>query len=75
MKIELLKVKFGERQLLDLDVMAKDMAESKRMNALMAKDLSKKNRFAGQFYINVISRLFWPKFAESGIQLPAFLQE
>lgn len=74
MSIELLKVKFGERQLHDLDVMAKDMAESKRINALVRQEM-KGNTLEYNFNMNVISRLFWPKFSSNSIESPPQIQE
>lgn len=72
MSIELLKVKFGEQQLHDLDVMAKDMSESKRMNALYKKELHNHHSQGPDynFQINVISRLFWPRFSTESIPAP-----
>lgn len=78
MKIELLKVKFGERQLLDLDVMAKDMAESKRINTLVRQEMEKREEgdFLGyNFNMNVISRLFWPRFSTSFMESPPQIQK
>lgn len=74
MKIELLKVKFGERQLHDLDVMAKDMAESKRINSLVRREMDPTDTCGCDFHMNVISRLFWPKFSTTFIESPPEIQ-
>lgn len=75
MEIELLKVQFGERQLSDLDVMAKDIAESKRINALVRRDAHHAFQLDSNFYMNVISRLFWPKFPSEHVDAPASVQK
>lgn len=75
MSIELLKMKFGERQLHDLDVMAKDMAESKRINTLVRREIRNSDSFGYNFNMNVISRLFWPRFSNSFIESPSQIQE
>jgi anaphase-promoting complex subunit 2 len=75
MKIELLKFQFGERQLSHLDVMAKDIAESKRINALVRKDTRDALQFDSNFHMNVISRLFWPKFSTDHVDAPVSIQK
>jgi len=75
MKIELLKVQFGERQLSDLDVMAKDIAESKRMNSLIRKGTRDASQLDSNFHMNVISRLFWPKFPTDHVNVPASINK
>lgn len=74
MSIEFLKVKFGERQLHDLDVMVKDMAESKRMNTLVRRDMENAEEIGYNFQMNVISRLFWPRFSTNFIESPQQIQ-
>lgn len=74
MSIELLKLKFGERQLHDLDVMAKDMAESKRINGLVRQEMKNGDNSGHNFHMNVISRLFWPRFPTTSIESPPQIQ-
>lgn len=59
MTIELLKLKFGEEALGNLDVMIKDMAESRRIDGLVHGG---GGGVAEYFHADVISGLYWPRY-------------
>lgn len=94
MTIELLKLKFGESALSSLDVMIKDMTDSKRIDNLVhvksgnpsntnedvdmdeaasVKNINKKVEEI--FHVDVISKLFWPKYNVMECRPPKVIQE
>lgn len=91
MTIELLKLKFGEDALANLDVMIKDMAESKRIDHLVHVQSGKRTNSDGDtnmegnsassgkvedvFHADVISKLFWPKYNVTTCRAPKAIEE
>lgn len=91
MTIELLKIKVGEDPLANLDVMIKDMSESKRIDNLVHVSssslplggdvdmedaaLKDKKKVDEMFHTNVISKLFWPKYNYSSCRAPKEIEE
>jgi anaphase-promoting complex subunit 2 len=71
--LELLKMRFGERELQNLDVMVKDIIESRRIDATIHASSAKRQKvaIAPTFHANILSRLFWPSFKEQNLVLPA----
>ncbi|ODV59961.1 anaphase promoting complex subunit 2 ASCRUDRAFT_36935 [Ascoidea rubescens DSM 1968] len=55
-KIELLKLRFGESEFDSLEVMVKDISDSKTMDSILHKN----NGENSKFHSTVLSRLFWP---------------
>lgn len=72
--LELLKLRFGESQLHFCEVMLKDIADSKRLNAHLNSG-EMKNYEKGDFPINtmILSAQFWPSFKEEKLRLPDFI--
>ncbi|XP_065919017.1 anaphase-promoting complex subunit 2-like isoform X2 [Dysidea avara] len=73
--LELLKLKFGEANLNFCEVMIKDVADSRRINAsLQAASLNNKDATAtgydGDFNALILSYVFWPAYKEENIILP-----
>ncbi|XP_054716612.1 anaphase-promoting complex subunit 2-like [Uloborus diversus] len=74
--LELLKLRFGESQLHSCEVMLRDIADSKRLNAHLNSTESK-NYESGDFPVNtmILSAQFWPSFKEEKIKLPEYIWE
>lgn len=68
--LELLKLKFGEMNLHNCEIMIKDLADSKRIN-------NQCKNSPGNKYIDttIVSYLFWPNFKEEKFELPSSIQE
>lgn len=77
--LELLKLRFGEEAMHMCVVMLKDIADSKRMNAVYNEQLATDGEVGGDFAalplnVFVLSRLFWPAFREESYELPPLVQ-
>lgn len=66
-----MKLRFGEQALQNCEIMIKDMADSKRVNALINPRLDEDQR---HFDAVIISYLFWPSFREEKLILPKPMQ-
>ncbi|KAK3732536.1 hypothetical protein RRG08_030736 [Elysia crispata] len=81
--LELLKLRFGEAQLHFCEVMLRDVAESRRVNARIqeagktAPENSNQDSEQMELELNamILSAQFWPAFRDEKIKLPAELQE
>ncbi|GFR57765.1 anaphase-promoting complex subunit 2 [Elysia marginata] len=81
--LELLKLRFGEAQLHFCEVMLRDVAESRRVNARI-QEAAKAAAGKGSEELEepelemnamILSAQFWPAFRDEKIKLPAELQE
>ncbi|CAL1295243.1 unnamed protein product [Larinioides sclopetarius] len=72
--LEMLKLRFGESQLHCCEVMLKDIADSKRLNAHLNSG-EVKTYEQGDFPINtmILSAQFWPSFKEEKLKLPEYI--
>jgi hypothetical protein len=70
--LELLKLRFDERELQNLDVMVKDVMESKRFDNNVR---ARRQLIDDQFHAAILSRLFWPPFKRGDLLLPGAIQE
>lgn len=68
--LELLKLKFGERELQSLEVMVKDINDSRRVNNSLHVAGRAKKLFT-RFNASILSRLFWPTFRDTELRLPS----
>ncbi|ODQ64820.1 hypothetical protein NADFUDRAFT_83685 [Nadsonia fulvescens var. elongata DSM 6958] len=81
--LELLKLRFGEQELLNLDIMIRDIAESKRVNSsLHGKSMeintsssSRPSTLWGGFNAKILSRLFWPNFNDVPFLIPQIIKD
>lgn len=80
--LELLKLRFGEAQLHFCEVMLRDVAESRRVNARIQeadKTTGENNEETEETELEmnamILSAQFWPAFRDEKIKLPAELQE
>eukprot|EP00026_Physarum_polycephalum_P002809 Phypoly_transcript_02817.p1 GENE.Phypoly_transcript_02817~~Phypoly_transcript_02817.p1 ORF type:complete len:818 (+),score=124.80 Phypoly_transcript_02817:172-2625(+) len=72
--LELLKLRFEESSLHNCEIMLKDMADSKRTNALIKKACAD----AGDelsLDVTIVSHLFWPTIKEETLTLPEPIQQ
>ncbi|ODQ77360.1 hypothetical protein BABINDRAFT_163617 [Babjeviella inositovora NRRL Y-12698] len=70
-RLELLKLRFGENEISALDVMVRDLVESKRVNAAVHSD-----GLIGSYYsLTVISHLYWPNIARETFKQPALVEQ
>jgi anaphase-promoting complex subunit 2 len=67
--LELLKLRFDESSLHNCEIMLKDIADSKRTNALIKKGCQDK-REELLLDVIIISHIFWPTIKEESITLP-----
>ncbi|GIY98123.1 anaphase-promoting complex subunit 2 [Caerostris extrusa] len=72
--LEMLKLRFDESQLHYCEVMLKDIADSKRLNAHLNSG-EVKTYEQGDFPINtmILSAQFWPTFKEEKFKLPEYM--
>lgn len=69
--VELLKFRFGDESMQQCVVMLKDLADSKRINAIFREQQSIAEGAAPlPLNVFVLSRLFWPTFREELFELP-----
>ncbi|KAG4302353.1 hypothetical protein PCANB_001334 [Pneumocystis canis] len=69
--IELLKLRFSENSLQMCDVMLHDIAESKRIDTNLHKELNNKT----PIHASILSRLFWPNFKGEALRLSKKIQD
>ena len=80
--LELLKVRFGDQTLHSAEVMLRDLADSKRINANVramantATPLKAHNDLVplDSFGVTIISELFWPQMAKEEFRMPRSVQ-
>ena len=73
--LELLKLRFGEASLHQVEVMLKDISDSKRINALLQNEATENTATAIKFKewpVNaiIVSAQFWPQFKSETLELP-----
>ncbi|KAG8426880.1 hypothetical protein J3459_007712 [Metarhizium acridum] len=79
--LSLLKKKFGENALQNCDVMVRDVYDSRRVDALLRKNLpSTDGQQANQppplnYHSKILSRLFWPSLPKAPFTVPAPVAE
>ncbi|XP_076306794.1 anaphase promoting complex subunit morula [Tachypleus tridentatus] len=75
--LELLKLRFGESQLHQCEVMLKDVADSKRINAHVNSEKMVADFRVGEFPLNamILSAQFWPTLREEHLQLPEIVEK
>ena len=81
--MELLKLRFGEGNLHFCDVMIKDVADSRRINTHIQKQLEEEEEEEeeevekGKFEMNalILSHVFWPTFREEQLKIPECVQK
>lgn len=67
----LLKKRFGDGALQNCDVMMKDIQDSKRVDALLAKNLQRLPGSADlSYHSKILSRLFWPSLPNDPFTVP-----
>ncbi len=74
MSLEILKLRFGESELNNLDVMIKDIMESKRMDVTLHNESAGSRPIYDKLHAKVLSRLFWPPFKDESLSLPAVIE-
>ncbi|XP_028910133.1 anaphase-promoting complex subunit 2 isoform X1 [Ornithorhynchus anatinus] len=76
--VELLKLRFGEAQMHYCEVMLKDMADSRRINANVRDEeekLPEEERPAFPLMAVILSSEFWPPLKEEKLELPEQITE
>ncbi|KAM7342596.1 anaphase promoting complex subunit morula isoform 2-T4 [Cochliomyia hominivorax] len=68
--LELLKLRFGESLLHNCEVMLKDIADSKRINAQIHSDHNYVETKEFDISSLIISAQFWPSFNKESVELP-----
>ncbi|KAM5356024.1 hypothetical protein ACJ41O_002670 [Fusarium nematophilum] len=70
--LSLLKKRFGENALQNCDVMIKDIQDSKRVDALLGKNLRQSSGTADElaYHSKILSRLFWPSLPKDPFTVP-----
>ncbi|XP_065366967.1 anaphase-promoting complex subunit 2 [Calliphora vicina] len=68
--LELLKLRFGESLLHNCEVMLKDIADSKRINATIHSDYKYVQNKEFDISSLIISAQFWPSFNKESVELP-----
>ncbi|KNC22283.1 hypothetical protein FF38_12910 [Lucilia cuprina] len=68
--LELLKLRFGESLLHNCEVMLKDIADSKRINAHIHSDYKYVENKQFDISSLIISAQFWPSFNKESVELP-----
>lgn len=74
MKLEFLKLRFGEQELQKLDVMVKDINESKRIDKALHTTKVQGRSITKKVHAKVLSRLYWPTFTDSSLILPDVIE-
>ncbi|KAJ6652016.1 hypothetical protein lerEdw1_015841 [Lerista edwardsae] len=76
--VELLKLRFGEAQMHYCEVMLKDMADSRRINANLRDEeqkLPEEERPSFDLVAVILSSEFWPPLKEEKLELPEPIKE
>lgn len=68
--LELLKLRFGEAALRTCDVMLKDIADSKRVDANIKADSRGSTNRLERTSATIISAVFWPQLGGARIKIP-----
>ncbi|CDK28875.1 unnamed protein product [Kuraishia capsulata CBS 1993] len=68
LKLELLKLKFGDSEFSSLDVMLKDFADSKATDSAIHKETD----VDPQFHSSILSHLYWPALDKETFSLPSY---
>lgn len=69
----LLKKRFGEHALQNCDVMVKDIQDSRRVDAVLRRNLSSTQQPGApplSYHSRILSRLFWPSLAKETFKVP-----
>ncbi|KAL6919876.1 hypothetical protein ACHAPO_009381 [Fusarium lateritium] len=71
--LSLLKKRFGESALQNCDVMMKDIQDSKRVDAVLGKNIRQTSNDSGapMYHSKILSRLFWPSLPKEPFTIPA----
>ncbi|KAL4730042.1 hypothetical protein ACLX1H_002072 [Fusarium chlamydosporum] len=75
--LSLLKKRFGESALQNCDVMMKDIQDSKRVDAVLVKNIRQTSNEPGAltYHSKILSRLFWPSLPKDPFTVPAPVAE
>ncbi|KAJ4272062.1 hypothetical protein NW762_000772 [Fusarium torreyae] len=70
--LSLLKKRFGENALQNCDVMMKDIQDSKRVDAVLGKNIRQPSNDAEAlaYHSKILSRLFWPSLPKDPLTVP-----
>lgn len=74
----LLKKRFGEHALQNCDVMVKDIHDSRRVDAVLRRNIrgaQQPDAPALSYHSKILSRLFWPSLAKGSFKVPAPVAE
>ncbi|OAQ97412.1 hypothetical protein LLEC1_04580 [Akanthomyces lecanii] len=74
----LLKKRFGEHALQNCDVMVKDIHDSRRVDAVLRRNIrgsQQPGASALSYHSKILSRLFWPSLAKESFKVPAPVAE
>ncbi|KAK9481286.1 hypothetical protein V1514DRAFT_323455 [Lipomyces japonicus] len=79
-QLELLKLRFGESELQNCDIMVKDISESKRVDSnifnSLRSDRSASNGDGDQVvHASMLSRLYWPALKNEDLKLPDIIEK
>ncbi|KAM0345303.1 hypothetical protein ACHAPU_006702 [Fusarium lateritium] len=75
--LSLLKKRFGESALQNCDVMMKDIQDSKKVDALLGKNIRQPSNKTGAlaYHSKILSRLFWPSLPKDQFTVPPPIAE
>ncbi|KAF4455064.1 anaphase-promoting complex subunit 2 [Fusarium austroafricanum] len=70
--LSLLKKRFGDNALQNCDVMMKDIQDSKRVDAVLGKNIRQSSNDPGavSYHSKILSRLFWPSLPKDPFTVP-----
>lgn len=74
LRAELLKRRFGERTLQNLDVMVRDIQESKRVDTGVHAESIQGKAVYGSFHVSILSKLCWPALKTDDFLLPPAIE-
>lgn len=74
LRAELLKRRFGERTLQNLDVMVRDIQESKRVDTGVHAESIQGKAVYGTFHASILSKLCWPQLKSEEFLLPSAIE-
>lgn len=74
LRAELLKRRFGERTLQNLDVMVRDIQESKRVDTGVHAESIQGKAVYGTFHASILSKLCWPALKSEDFLLPSAIE-
>ncbi|KAM0247440.1 hypothetical protein ACHAP5_004079 [Fusarium lateritium] len=75
--LSLLKKRFGESALQNCDVMMKDIQDSKKVDAVLGKNIRQASNNSGAlaYHSKILSRLFWPSLPKDQFTVPPPIAE